>query len=290
MEILESASSVHSDGHAPPLYLQLARIIRTQIQSGEYRPKDVLPTEENLTKLFKVSRITVREALRILADEGLIVRHSGKGTFVAPRPEHGESLWAAVTVPDVVYDGQEITRRYVRRRVIQASPGVADSLDLPPASRILEVEGFMLLGSVPLAHVTLSVPYTLGRCVPREHIVTKPLIQLLVEATGIRVESVDQWTTASLADNRIGQALGVPPGDPILVIERIFYDHRGAPVELAVNRYRTDRFRHHVHLQNSVPSGRRRFILRSESEPKELGPSAQAPLTKATDSRRRVPR
>jgi GntR family transcriptional regulator len=286
----ESSFALHQDGHELPLYLQLTRILRTQIQSGEYRPQDALPPEDGLARLFGVSRITVREALRLLADEGLIIRHSGRGTFVAPRPEHGHSLWAAVTVPDVVYDGQEITRRYIKRRVIPASRGVAESLKLPPVSRILEVEGFMLLGSVPLAHVTLSVPYRLGRHVPKEHIVAKPLIQLLSEANGIRVEVVDQWTTASLADKYIAQSLGIPSGDPVLVIERIFYDQTGAPVELAVNRYRTDRFRHHVRLQRGVPSGRRRIVLRSDSESKRAAATTRPRLANRSVSRRAVPR
>lgn len=84
-----------------PLCVQLARILRTQINSGEYKPGDALPTEEGLSKAFGVSRITVREALRILTDENLIVRHSGKGTFVAKRSGLGASVWAACTIEDL---------------------------------------------------------------------------------------------------------------------------------------------------------------------------------------------
>lgn len=247
-----------------PLYVQLARILRTQINSGEYKPGDALPTEEGLSKAFGVSRITVREALRILTDENLIVRHSGKGTFVAKRSGLGASVWAACTIEDLIYGGHETRRRYLGRRVFRASQGIAETLQIPADTRVLEVRSLMYVGETPLAHVTLTVSYALGRRVPEKRLAEKPLILLLSEICGIQVGDVDQWTTASLADRRIGEVLGVSPGDPVLVLERIFYDLDGRPIELAVNRYRTDQFRHHIRLQQAVPgSERRRSLIRT---------------------------
>jgi GntR family transcriptional regulator len=236
--------------------------LRTQIQAGEYRPRDPLPTEETLTRTFGVSRITVRGALQLLADEGLIVRRSGKGTFVAPLAGQGHSLWAAITVPDVVYDGQEITRRYLSRRMVWASARVAESLRVPERSQVLQVEGLMVAGETPLAHVTLHLPGGVARRLPKGRIVEKPLIQLLCEVTGLQVGAVDQWTTASLADSRAAEALGIAAGDPVLLIERIFYDSNNNPIEVAINRYRADGFRHHVRLQPSKLVERRRVLQR----------------------------
>lgn len=247
-----------------PLYAQLARILRTQINSGEYKSDDALPTEQALSKAFGVSRITVREALRILTEEGLIVRQSGKGTFVAKRAGLGASLWAAVTVPDIMHDGHEIRRNYLGHRLLRASHGIAESLQIPTNARVLEVQSLMHIGKTVLAHVTVWVPYALGRRIPKKRIGETPLIILLSEICGVQITEVDQWTTASLADKRIGDALGVSPGDPILVIERLFYDPEGHPIELAVNRYRTDQYRHHVRLQQAVRlSERRRTLVRA---------------------------
>lgn len=250
-----------------PLYVQLARILRTQINSGEYKPEDILPTEEGLSKAFGVSRITVREALRILTDEGLILRHSGKGTFVAKHSGPGASLWAACSIEDLIHGGQETRRVYLGRRFLSASHGLAESLQVPANTRMVEVRSLTYVGEIPLAHVTLTVPYALGRRVPQRRLGQRPLILALSEICGVQVATVDQWTTASLADRRLGEALGIDPGDPILVIERIFYDLEGRPIELAVNRYRTDRFRHHVRLQKAVPgSERTRSVFRALSQ------------------------
>lgn len=244
-----------------PLYVQLARILRTQINSGEYKPDDALPTEDALSKGFGVSRITVREALRILASEGLIVRHSGKGTFVAKRSGLGAPFWAAVTIQDAFHDGRETRRRYLGRRVLRASHGVAQSLQIPPDTRVLEVQKLMYIDETPLAHVTLTIPYALGRRIPEKRLAEKPLILLLSEVCGIPLGEADQWTAASLADRRIGDALGLTPGDPILVIERIFYDAEGRPIEVAVNRYRTDRYRHHLRLRQTLGASERQRSL-----------------------------
>src|SRR6266508_3955185 len=76
-----------------PLYAQLVRLLRTQISAGEFKPGDSLATEGEICKAYGVSRITAREALRLLSDEGLIVRRPGRGTFVANRPGLAMSIW-----------------------------------------------------------------------------------------------------------------------------------------------------------------------------------------------------
>ncbi len=77
-----------------PLYLQLIQILRTQIRSGEYKPGDLLPTEEALGRAFGVSRITVREALRGLTADGLIIRRRR-----ARMPCHARSRSPSRTCP-----------------------------------------------------------------------------------------------------------------------------------------------------------------------------------------------
>ena len=69
-----------------PLYYQLEHILRTQIESGEAVPGQRLPTEQELSRQYHISRATVRQALAALVSEGLLYRRQGKGTFVTERP------------------------------------------------------------------------------------------------------------------------------------------------------------------------------------------------------------
>ncbi len=68
---------------ATPFYQQIANQIRSRIESGEYEPGQLLPTEPMLCKEYDVSRITVRSAIQSLADLGLVIKKPGKGSFVA---------------------------------------------------------------------------------------------------------------------------------------------------------------------------------------------------------------
>lgn len=257
----------HLDRGDVPLYAQLSRILRTQIASGEYKPGDVLPTEEALSRVFGVSRITVREALRSLAHEGLIVRQSGKGTFVSKRSTVQASL-AACTIDDLLYGGEETRRVNLGRRVLRAGRGIAESLKISKGTRVVEFRRLIYLGETPLAHVTLTVPYALGRRVSDKQLGEKTLILLLCELCNLQLAAVEQWTTASLADKSVGQILGIVAGDPVLVIERIFYDPKGQPIEVAVNRYRTQGFRHHLRLERAIPlSTQRKSVLRPLENP-----------------------
>lgn len=84
----------------PPLYLQIRTYLRNKIDSGSLRPGDQIPVEADLAQQFSVSRITVKSALKMLVDEGLITRTAGRGTFVAepglpaahPLPDSGKPL------------------------------------------------------------------------------------------------------------------------------------------------------------------------------------------------------
>jgi GntR family transcriptional regulator len=251
MDLMQSKTTDFELG-ALPLYAQLARILRTQITSGEYKPDDMLPTEEQLSKAFGVSRITVRGALQVLSREGLIVRYSGKGTFVAKRDGAGASVWAACRMEDLIHGGQETQRKFLARRVLAARRGLAEKLNIPVGAKVIEIERLTHVNGIPLAHVTLIVPHALGREISDSLLGDRTLVQLLLDSFKLQISRVDQWTTASLADAQIAEALGIISGDPLLVIERIFYDGDGRPVELAINRYRTDRFRHHLRLQGEV--------------------------------------
>ena len=69
---------------AQPLYFQIKQIFKEKMESGQYKIGEVLPSERELQKIFKVSRITVRQALNELVSEGYLSRKRGKGTFVIP--------------------------------------------------------------------------------------------------------------------------------------------------------------------------------------------------------------
>ena len=228
-----------------PLYARLSQILRSRITSGEFKPKDMLPTEDEISRTYGVSRITVREALRILADQGIIVRQSGRGTFVTS----SGSVRAACSIDDLINGRQETRREWLTRRVLAASPQVSEALGVDQGERVVEMTCVGYADTLPFGVHTVTLPYRVGRRVSARHLGGNTVCQYLTRVCGYRLSHVDQWTTAALADRDMAKLIGISVGDPILCIRRIFFDVEGRAVEFAINRYRADGFPHHMRMK-----------------------------------------
>ena len=257
--VLNQAIRVERGG--VPLYARLSQILRSRITSGEYKPKDMLPTEDEISRAYGVSRITVREALRILADQGIIIRQSGRGTFVATP----QTLRAACSIDDLISGRQETRREWLTRRVLTASQGVSDALGLKQGDRVIEITCVGYAKARPFAFHTVTLPFRVGRRVSVRRLGDNTVCQYLTRVCGYRLSHVDQWTTASLADENMVNLVGISVGDPILIIQRIFVDVEGQALEFAVNKYRADGFPHHMRMkwetggEGDQGGGRERF-------------------------------
>lgn len=232
-----------------PLYLQLAQILRSQIESGEYKAGDVLPTEDQVSKTYRVSLITVRQARHLLAEEGLILKYSGKGTFIAECSSRGAYL-AASTIDDLIFAGHvhETRRKCISRKVLRADARTAELLHVPPGGRVLEVQSMMYIEDCPYGHTCSRIPFSLGRRIPEKRLSEKPLILLLGEICKTQVDQVDELTMASRGEDPIAGLLEITTGDPVLIVQRVFFGIDGIPIQATVNTFRNDRFRHHVRL------------------------------------------
>jgi GntR family transcriptional regulator len=241
-----------------PLYYQIARILRSQIQSQEYKANDLLPTEEKLVRLYGVSRTTVRLAFHLLLKDGLVRRIPGRGTFVAPDLGATPAEWAIGSIEEIISSGYRMEYRLLGRRQVRAPEGLAKALRVAVGARVSEFRGLRLIEGQPFFHVTLHVPTELAERVPARRLREKPLVALLEEHAGVQVVEAQQWTAASLADSEVARHLGLRPGDPVLLVERHFLDETGRVVELSLDRYRTDRVRYYLRIlrRSTLGAGR----------------------------------
>jgi GntR family transcriptional regulator len=256
-----------------PLYYQIARILRSQIQSQEYKPNDLLPTEEKLVRLYGVSRTTVRLAFQLLLNDGLVRRIAGRGTFVTPDRGLAPAEWAIGSIDEII-SGYRVQYRLLGRRRIRAPDGLAKALRVAVGARVTEFRGIRLIEGQPFFHVTLHVPTELADRVPPARLRDRPLVALLEEHAGVQIVEAQQWTAASLADSEVARHLGLRPGDPVLLVERHFIDETGRVVELSMDRYRTDRVRHYLRILRRSASGPGR---RPPIDPRGEGAATPAP-------------
>lgn len=240
---------------AIPLYYQIAQILRSQIRSQEYKPSDLLPTEEELVRTFGVSRTTVRQALQMLLAEGLIHRIAGKGTFVNPESDPRRADWSVQSIEGLISAGYAIQRKFLGSKTIRAGEALARIFRIAPGSKVAQFRKVELVDGEPFFHATIHVPMDLADRIPLERVKKDPVFTLIEEYSHLRIQEAHQWITASLASSEIARHLKVKPGDPVLLEERHFVDAAGRVVEIATDHYRTDRMRQYLRLTRPGPPG-----------------------------------
>ena len=226
---------------AIPLYHQVYLILREHIRSGVYAATAALPSEAALCEDFNVSRITVKRAMRELATDGLIVRHRGKGTFVA---ESGTTSTQPDALEDLVQNVQAIGEStdvlHLASDLIEANPDIAAKLVVGSGQKVLKSNHLRLSDGEPLAVIVTYVPEDVADKLDPET-VQQPMLVRLSDA-GIALDRADQDVTATLAEPTIAVQLGIEVGSPLLRLTRLVFDDTERPVEWLTALYRADRY------------------------------------------------
>ncbi len=220
-----------------PLYLQLAELIRTQINEGLIATGDALPSERELSETAGISRVTVRKGIEALLREGMLSRRHGSGTFIAPRIEQPTALLAGFSA-DMINRGHKPGSIWIERASGLPTPEEAMALSLTLDQKVHRFARVRTADDEPLAIERAVVPAAL---LPQPDEVDVSLYARL-EARGLRPVRGLQRLQASLATAREAALLSVPTGAAILRIERRSFLANGTPVEFTRSAYRGDRY------------------------------------------------
>src|SRR5215212_10462482 len=226
----------------PAAYVQIEEELAERIRTGMLRPGDRIPPERELAEQMQVSRMTVRQALGRLADRGLLVRERGRGTFVS-EPKLIQSLSRLNGFYDqMVSQGILPSSRLLSGEQVLASAAVAQVLDLRIAEPLYKVVRLRLGGGVPLALETSFFP---ARLVPGllDYDLERHSIYRLMDRYDARPVRATQSLEPVPARDQEADALEVPAGSPLMLVERIAWDTQDRPVEYAKDIYRGDRSR-----------------------------------------------
>src|SRR5208337_1951312 len=243
-----------------PLWRQIADRLRAAIEGGEFRPGDALPSESEINAAFSVSRATARASLDRLRQEGLISRHSGRGSFVlAPRIEQ--------PVNELASFSEDMRRRGLRASYAtfaaaegQATAEVAEALGLDEGDLAFRIDRLCLADDVPIGmSQSWLAPWVVagGRAPAPEDLDAGSLYAWLDEVCGVRIAGAKEFIEAAIADTTMGRRLEVAPGSPLLVARRRSHADDGRPVEYAVMHYRADRYRFIIDLARRLDSAQR---------------------------------
>jgi GntR family transcriptional regulator len=231
-----------------PMYAQVYTTLREWICEGHYAPGSQLPPENELSRLFSVSRITTRQAIDLLVDEGLVTRQQGRGTFVttdlANAPVKGDMDQLLRKVKRL---GSSTRVRDAAIEEIVADDDTCRDLELLIGSRVLVASHVRLLGEVPIGYVVTYIPLDLKlRFDPRE-LNKNPMLTLL-ERKGINIVGAEQFIGATLADARLARLLETEVGAPLVSVRLVVIDDSRRRVERLLAYYRADHYTHHAYL------------------------------------------
>lgn len=151
-------------GQSPlPLYVQIRDSLRRQILDGTYQVHERLPSENDMMNVFGVSRITIRQALRDLHNEGLVFSAQGKGTFVS-KPKAVQNVQRLEGFGEAMAaQGYEASARVLSIQQLKAPKAVAASLDLQPGDEVIEVKRVRYLNRSPVCIENSYFPMDIGR-------------------------------------------------------------------------------------------------------------------------------
>ena len=231
-----------------PLYFQIQSQLARKIRDGALSPGETLPGEEELSRLFGVSRMTSRQALQGLKTAGLAVRERGRGTFVAePKVEKDIRNQLGFTA-EMKALGKKATAEELIRKTIPANPQMAEKLAVTPGTGVFMLRRLRFADGKPLALEEAFLP--LGRLPGIEEVDFRvdSLYETLRGRYGIRFGSIDEVIEARAATKEEASVLKVPMRSSLLAISRILLDDAGSPIEAGVSLYRGDLYRAVLHL------------------------------------------
>ena len=235
-----------------PMYYQIMNQLREKISAGEYTVDSALPPERELVESYQVSRMTIRQAILELVNEGILVRRRGIGTFVAP-PKLEQPLNSLTSfTEDMAQRGMKAGSRIVSFKEIVPDPGVRKTLGLSAEDKVYECVRLRLADEEPMALETTSLVASLCPGLEAEVVENQSLYKVLTERWGIQLDYATQSLEPILAPPYEATLLHVAPGSPLLLIHRVTYEYTRPALTAAVRVIFGER-QAQGHLPVSIP-------------------------------------
>lgn len=228
MELIDDSNT----GYVP-LYRQIKRLITDALVTGEWAPGQPIPSEIELAQRYKVSQGTVRKAISELATQKLVVRHQGKGTFVASHSNEPTKFPFLKVAPDqgAINDVQAELLDFWRIKLDEAS---AANLSVPPGSTGWLIRRILSQEASETIYEEIRLPgkpfEVMEEALIKKH---KCMLYSMYEAEfGVRILHVEERVKAVLVEGEIVDRLNLLDGSPLLRVDRVAFTYGDQPVEL----------------------------------------------------------
>ncbi len=236
-------------GRSPvALYIQLATLFRTRIATGEWPIGSRIPNVDELASEFAVARGTMREALGLLEQEGLLERLRAKGTFIRNSPTSGHAHKLAIDWKSLISAHEGATIEVLEQRVVTELP-LIDRTKGKPAGKYQMMRRLHLRQGRPYLIARFYLEYELFKKGPPLQFRRLPTLPILHKIAGARIANAWQILTIGTADVDIAALLKVPLNAPVAKVDRVAIDKNGIILYAGHGVYRGDSISMEIELR-----------------------------------------
>jgi GntR family transcriptional regulator len=233
----------HHADRFTPLYARIEGRLRERISSGELKPGARLPSETELARDYRTTRVTVRQAMAKLLYDGLIVRQKGRGSFVALKP----SVVSKINTVErqsfeqqVASRGKTVTYAGVRYRRVKAPAWVCKQLTVPKGSEVYQLDRLRVVDAQIVGSEIRYIPLAMGRRVTQRMLEEESALEFLLHVFDKQIPVIEVTMTAVSANKTLAERLGVAAGTAVMVRDNVFRDEAGQIVQCGTSYFRGD--------------------------------------------------
>lgn len=223
-----------------PMYIRIHNQIKRDIENHVYKVGDRIPAERQLAVKFGVSRMTLRQAIKTLEEEGILERRLGSGTYVASQKVQ-EKMSGIMSFTEITRaNGQTPSSKLISYQVGQPSLSEKERLNLPVGEDILRMERIRYADDTPICHEVVAIPYKLVENSNKEEISTH--LYRTLEERNYQIGRVTEHISAAIANENDARLLNAKKGEALITRRQVTELADGKPFEYTRARYVAERF------------------------------------------------
>lgn len=231
-----------------PLYTQIHAKLREKIDSNDLEAGAAVPSERELAEIYGVSRMTARQALNALRNDGLVYQERGIGTFVSKRKLDVHTRNLVGFTEEMKSRGFNPSSQLLLARREPASQQAAQDLGVEKGEEVYHFQRLRLADALPLAFEDAYLPAKRFSDLDKKDLEKQSLYKVLEEDYGIQIHHAEEILEATVATREIARHLGVKARSPLLIVHRVVFTESNLAVEAVSTYYRADRYRATFHL------------------------------------------
>lgn len=223
-----------------PMYIKIHNKIKRDIEKHVYKVGDRIPAERQLAVKFGVSRMTLRQAIKTLEDEGILERRLGSGTYVASQKVQ-EKMSGIMSFTEITQaNGQTPSSKLISYQVGKPSLSEKERLELKSDDEILRMERIRYADDTPICYEVVTIPYSLVEKASKDDISTH--LYETLEKNNYQIGRVTEHISAAIANEQDAKLLDAKKGEALITRRQVTELSNGKPFEYTRARYVAERF------------------------------------------------